>query len=96
MVLALGPAEDVFGSLVGCPIDHDAREHVMGEMMVAKQSEGGLPERYKTAVESRDGSLLQGRFREHLLVRLEDARADQEVRRPGRAIRRAALVGRRA
>eukprot|EP00972_Heterocapsa_arctica_P031374 4621863-Heterocapsa_arctica.AAC.1 len=38
----LGPAEEVCGHLADCIIDHDAREHVMGEMMVSKCLEGGL------------------------------------------------------
>eukprot|EP00972_Heterocapsa_arctica_P030471 4486260-Heterocapsa_arctica.AAC.1 len=38
----LGPAEKVCGHLVDCVIDHDAREHVMGKMMVAKSYDGGL------------------------------------------------------
>eukprot|EP00972_Heterocapsa_arctica_P082271 12124373-Heterocapsa_arctica.AAC.1 len=52
MIAALGHSEEVLGSLVDCAINNDAREQLMGEMMVAMQSEVGLPEWFKTAVET--------------------------------------------
>eukprot|EP00972_Heterocapsa_arctica_P087734 12939126-Heterocapsa_arctica.AAC.1 len=43
-IAALGPAEDVLGNLADCEIEHDAREQVLGEMTVARQSDIGVNE----------------------------------------------------
>eukprot|EP00972_Heterocapsa_arctica_P034427 5069271-Heterocapsa_arctica.AAC.1 len=52
IVIALGPAEDVLGNLADCEINDHAREQVLGEMMVASQSEIGTNEWFRTAVET--------------------------------------------
>eukprot|EP00972_Heterocapsa_arctica_P047708 7037880-Heterocapsa_arctica.AAC.1 len=52
IMFALGPAEEVLGNLADCPIDHNAREQVLGEMTVAIESEIGLNEWFRTAVET--------------------------------------------
>eukprot|EP00972_Heterocapsa_arctica_P045094 6658190-Heterocapsa_arctica.AAC.1 len=52
IVLALGPAEELLGDLAVCAIDFDGREAVLGEMMVAIQSEIGLDEWFRIAVET--------------------------------------------